>query len=66
MPERGAYHTGGDGLTLSAGISYSAMYYLGLQHIKQCYDVVYQYLHNVDTRWLGDVIEISGQATEEK
>lgn len=48
------------GLALSAGISYSAMYYLGLHHIEQCYDVVYRYMHNVDTRWLGDVIEISG------
>lgn len=53
------------GMALSAGISYSAMYYLGTQHIQQCYDVVYQYLHNVDTRWLGDVIEISGHSTEE-
>ena len=51
------------GIALSASVSYGAMYYLGAHHIQQCYDVVYQYLHHVDTRWLGDVIEISGQTT---
>ena len=52
------------GIALSAGISYGAMYYLGLAHIQQCFDVVNQYLHNVDTRWLGDVIEISGSSAQ--
>ena len=52
------------GPVLSAGVSYSAMYYLGMHHINQCYDVVYRYLHNVDTRWIGDVIDVGGQALE--
>lgn len=46
------------GLALSASISYGAMYYLGVSHIEQCYQVADGYLNNVDTRWLGDVIEI--------
>lgn len=46
------------GPALSAGISYGAMYYLGIAHIEQCYQIVYQYLHNVDTRWIHDVIDV--------
>ncbi len=47
------------GLAFSASVSFGAMYYLGLSHVEQCYQVAKDYMHHVDTRWLGDVIELS-------
>lgn len=47
------------GQAVSAGISFAAMKYLGNHHVSQCYQITLQYMQNIDTRFVDDVIEIS-------
>lgn len=47
------------GQAVSAGISFAAMRYLGKNHVDQCYEIALRYMNSIDSRFTGDVIDIS-------
>lgn len=46
------------GQALSAGISFAAMRYLGVNHVEQCYQITLRYMSQIDVRYTSDVIDI--------
>jgi len=51
------------GQVVSAGISFAAMRYLGMHHIEQCYEITWQYMSNVDRRYIEDIIDVEAGGT---
>lgn len=53
------------GQAVSAGISFAAMRYLGMHHVEQCYEIAWRYMSNVDQRYIGDIIDVTGGKPKE-